>query len=281
VNELYAAPGRDIFVLEILTPNRRRSFGYNGNMIAYAQPTRFDLRFSLLGIPVRVHPLFWLIAFLLGGRTINLFDILIWIVAVFVSILIHEMGHALAMRYYGQHSHIILHAMGGLTIPESFAWGTGLASVRLNPNQEIVITAAGPVTGFLFAGLVVMLVLFLGGVAYFTTLLGFIPVPVAGFMGGNEYLNQFIGTLLWVNVIWGIFNLVPVLPLDGGQIARYILIQYDPWDGARKAIWLSVVAGGVMALVGAVFFGSLYIALLFGLLAFQSYQMLNGGMGGY
>jgi hypothetical protein len=55
-------------------------------------PTRYDLRFNLAGFPVRVHPLFWLIAVLLGYSSGDPLQILIWVVVVFVSILIHEMG---------------------------------------------------------------------------------------------------------------------------------------------------------------------------------------------
>ena len=120
-------------------------------MLTIPPPTRYDLRFSIAEIPVRVHPLFWVIAILLGSRSSTLIDILIWIVAIFVSILIHELGHALAMRQFGQRSQIILHATGGLTVPEPVAWGTGLANVALTPNQEIFITLAGPGAGFLFA----------------------------------------------------------------------------------------------------------------------------------
>jgi Zn-dependent protease len=250
-------------------------------MFTLAPPTRFDLRFSIFGIPVRVHPLFWLIALLLGGRVTNPIDVLVWVVAVFVSILIHEMGHALAMRYYGQRSQIVLHAMGGLTIPEPVAFGSSWASVRMSPNQEIVITAAGPGAGFLFAAFILALTLGLGAEAQTTTLLGFIPIPLAVFMGGNQLLNYLIVTLIFINIFWGLINLLPVYPLDGGQIARQVFIQYDPWDGTRKALWLSVIVGGAMAVAGLAFFGSVYMALLFGMLAFQSYQTLTGGMGRY
>ena len=82
--------------------------------------------------------------------------------------------------------------------------------------------------------------------------------------------------LLFVNVFWGIFNLLPVYPLDGGQVTRNALIQYDPRDGVRKSLWVSVIAGAVIALVGGFLMDSVYIALLFGVLAFQSYQSLQG-----
>jgi hypothetical protein len=68
---------------------------------------------------------------------------------------------------------------------------------------------------------------------------------------------------------------MPVYPLDGGSIARNVFVQVDPIDGVRKATWLSVIAGGVIALIGLVFFRSIFIALLFALLAFQSYQSLQ------
>lgn len=238
-------------------------------------PTQYDLRFTVAGIPVRVHPLFWLIALLLGSSG-ALMDIPIWIFVVFVSILIHELGHALAFRFYGIRSHIVLHAMGGLTIPEAAPWGTGWASVSPSPKQEIVISLAGPFAGFLFAVLVMLATVFTGGSLLTSKLFGFLPLPLTAIMpfGGNV-LSIFLTMLLFVNVFWGIFNLLPVFPLDGGQVTRNILVQYDPFDGARKSIWVSVVAGGVIALVGLLVMKSVYIALLFGLLAFQSYQSLQ------
>ena len=54
--------------------------------------TPYDLRFHALGIPVRVHPLFWLGAALLAGRADDLAVIVIWVACVFVSILVHEYG---------------------------------------------------------------------------------------------------------------------------------------------------------------------------------------------
>src|SRR5215208_4108329 len=124
-------------------------------------PTRYDLRFSVAGIPVRVHPLFWLIAVLLGSSG----DVLllpIWVLVIFVSILIHELGHAFAFRRYGQHSQVVLHFAGGLTIPEPVYWGSGYANVGLTPNQQIFISLAGPGAGFVFAALIIAIVILTG-----------------------------------------------------------------------------------------------------------------------
>lgn len=239
-------------------------------------PTRYDLTFSFMGIPVRVHPMFWLLSILLGYGAGDLSRILIWVFVVFFSILIHEMGHALAFRVHGQESFIVLHFAGGLTVPDTVRWGNDRANVSLTPNQNIFVSVAGPVAGFIFAGLVIGAVLFAGGSIAINFLFGFIPIPQLAFMPvGTTSLHLFIVMLLWVNVFWGLINLLPVFPLDGGQIARNVLIQLDPWDGARKSLWLSVITGGVVALAALLFLNSIYMAFLFGWLAFQSFQSLN------
>ena len=138
-------------------------------------PTRYDLRFNLAGFPVRVHPLFWLIAVLLGYSSGNLLQIVIWVLVVFISILIHELGHALAFRRYGLSSQIVLHFAGGLTIPESTLWGSRWANVALGPNQNIFISLAGPGAGFLLAAVVILGVILSGGSAWSNTLRATLP----------------------------------------------------------------------------------------------------------
>lgn len=238
-------------------------------------PTRYDLRFSIAGIPVRVHPLFWLIAVLFGSSG-DLLLLPIWVLVIFVSILVHELGHALAFRRYGQRSRIVLHFGGGLTIPEPVSWGSGYANVGLTANQQIFISLAGPGAGFLSAALVLALVLVVGGAVNTVMLLGFIPLPLDAVVPfGGRILAAFLTMLLWVNIFWGLINLVPVYPLDGGSVARNVFVQVDPIDGVRKSLWLSVIAGGIVAIVGLLFFRSIFMALLFGFLAFQSYQSLQ------
>ncbi len=245
-------------------------------------PTRFDLNFSFFGIPVRVHPLFWVIAVLFGSSSGGIVQLVTWVVVVFVSILIHELGHALAMRRYGISSNIILHFSGGLTVPESMRWGSGLASVALTPNQEIFISLAGPFSGFLLAAFAIVGTLVVGGSVTMGTLLLVLPVPVNVVLPfGVAVLNSFVLNLLWVNIFWGIFNLVPVYPLDGGHVTRYVLLKADPLNGVRKSLWVSVIAGISFALIGFFLLGSTYMAILFAFLAFQSYQALQGSVGGY
>jgi Zn-dependent protease len=244
-------------------------------------PTRFDLRFSIAGIPIRVHPLFWVIALLFGSSANSLLGILIWVIAIFISIIVHELGHAFAMRRFGLNSQIILHVTGGATVPESVSWGGSYASVALTSNQEIFISLAGPFSGFLFAALIVAISTALGGTLAFNFLFGFLPFPIIALPAGWGILSAFFMSLLWVNIFWGFINLMPVYPLDGGNVARYILVQTDPLNGVNTSLWVSVVTGGILAIVGLLFLRSTYMALLFGLLAFQSYQALGSGRGRY
>ena len=242
-------------------------------------PTRFDLRFSVAGFPVRVHPLFWLIAILFGSSAGSPAKVLAWIIAIFVSITIHELGHAFALRRYGVESQIILHAAGGLTVPESVSWGGRYANVAISPNQQIFISLAGPFTGFIFAALLLVVSAALGGVIVPNYIFGFVPFPYVLFPAGWEILTSFMMSLLWVNIFWGLINLMPVHPLDGGSITRYILIQTDPLNGLRTSLWVSVITGAVVAIASFTLLNSIYMAILFGMLAFQSFQLLQSGAG--
>ena len=79
-----------------------------------------------------------------------------------------------------------------------------------------------------------------------------------------------LGFLLLVNIFWSVLNLVPVLPLDGGQIAREILIWLNPHRGQQRAMLISAVAGAGSAYAGYVY-GQTFLAILFGLFAYQNF----------
>lgn len=242
-------------------------------MFQQPPPTRFDLNFKLFRVPVRVSPFFWFLPIAFGAGTGDIWQLLIWVVVVFVSILLHEFGHSLAMRRYGWDSFIVLHFFGGLAIPESVSWGGRWDRTAM---QQIVISLAGPVAGFIFAAITIGIVVALGGFVSVSRLFGIIPIPRALLPNAGWLINSVVNTILWINVFWGIINLVPVFPLDGGQVARAIFVHYDPWEGVRKSLLLSVIAGAVTAVVGLALLSSLYMTFLFGILAFQSYQSLQG-----
>ena len=81
-------------------------------------PSQGDIHFRLFGMPVRIHPFFWVTTLILGmgaGSTPPAV-VLSWIVAVLLSILVHELGHAAVQRHYGGHPKIVLYGLGGLSI---------------------------------------------------------------------------------------------------------------------------------------------------------------------
>ncbi len=232
----------------------------------FEEPARskYDLSFNLGRMPVRVHPAFWIITvlFAIGGPSTPT-TILVWVGAIFVSILVHELGHALLMRRYGLSPHIVLHGMGGLAAADF-----GLRSQ--SRRERILIALAGPGAGFLFALLLVGLVL---GLGYRTHLLGLaigngaaLPSPT---------LQLVIADLLYINAGWGLVNLIPVHPLDGAHVAEELLRSRDPERGTRNSLWVSVVAGAIMVVVGLFVLDSPFVAFLFGYLAYLSFVAIQ------
>ena len=106
--------------------------------------TPYDLNFSLLGIPVRVHPFFWLVALMLNYRLGDVASVLTWIAAVFLAILVHELGHASVMRAYGFRPWITLYGFGGLA---SYDQGQAYRSKGSGPLGQVLICSGGSGSG--------------------------------------------------------------------------------------------------------------------------------------
>ncbi len=251
-------------------------------LLAEPGHTPYDLHFSVLGFPVRVHPLFWLMGLFFGFNAEQPIMILIAIFVVFVSILIHELGHALMMRRFGRESHIVLYMMGGLAIEGSGSSFGGFRSRGSRTTYEqVLISAAGPGAGFVLAAIVVAVLYAMGGSIELYYLKGIFPIPHANLAHDpaeaqqNYNLTRFLDLVLWFNIVWGAVNLLPVFPLDGGQIAQTLMVASDPWGGLTRSLWLSVIVGGITAVVGGLLFESIYMVLLFGSLAYSSYVALQ------
>jgi Zn-dependent protease len=251
-------------------------------LLGEPQRTPWDLHFSLLGIPVRVHPLFWVIAAVLGFNAAPpeaknpLLYLFVWIAAVFLAVLVHELGHALVMRSYGFSPWVTLYGLGGLT---SAGQAHAYRSRGADTWGQILISAAGPGAGFLLAAAIVgLLVLFGPGVEIFL-IGGFLPYVSVGGLIGSLVFTAFVQYVLVVCIFWGIINLLPVYPLDGGQIAREILLQANPRDGIRQSLVLSIVTGVAVAVIGLAALRDPFIAVMFGLLAYFSYAALQAYSG--
>lgn len=242
--------------------------------------TAYDFSFNFLGFPVRVHPGFFILPIVFGASGAERAEnpgimILTFIIVLFISILVHELGHALAYRFYGAPARIVLYWMGGLAISESGGWGGGYQ--RLTPYQKIVISIAGPAAGFVLAAITVGIVFALGGGIRFAWG-GMFPLLIPDMAGtaveGNEPLLQLLYASIFFNLIWGAFNLAPVLPLDGGQVCRELCTISDYQNGLRKALIISVVAAGIIAVLGFVT-NDRFVGILFAILGISSWMTLQ------
>jgi len=232
------------------------------------QPTPFDLRWRMFGVSVRVHPLFWLVAILIGPHRPQ--EGVVWVLAFFVSVLIHELGHAVSAKAFGWDPWVVLYGLGGLTFfqPSSRAVG-----------RRVFIAFAGPLAGFLLAAAVWALVLGHEGVAgfeWFDLLRG----PVGAAWPENEFARLLLFYLAFINFWLNVLNLLPVYPLDGGQISRLLLTWHWPRHGARWAAYLSIAVAAAVAVLGLVY-EQIFLAVLFGLMAVQEINYLRGPKSGH
>jgi stage IV sporulation protein FB len=228
-----------------------------------------DLHFRLFGIPVRIHPFFWIIMLLLGPLQSGPKPLIAWIVAALVSVLVHELGHAAAMRSFGIRPSIVLYGMGGLTIPGAVS----SRSREPGPNGRVLISVAGPAAGFGVAALLYAVLKLAGYPIEITVGLPEV-VTISPVFVVSEVLSYFIYFLFVVNILWGILNLLPILPLDGGHIAGEVCQQASPAYGARVALMVSAFAAIFVAMYAGTQYHDYWIALFFGYLGFISIQAL-------
>jgi stage IV sporulation protein FB len=178
--------------------------------------TPFDLKWRMFGIPIRVNPSFWLVSatfvahYLWESKVLEFF---IGIVCIFVSLLIHELGHASMLRFFQTEPSILFFGLGGMTVPN-----------RRLPHRpsRVIVALAGPIASFLvFAG--VRLSLSVG------------PWAI------ERYSAFVAGFLITINVGWGVLNLLPVWPLDGGKISQEFWTSQSPGNGVIRALQTSMV----------------------------------------
>ncbi|MHC4877160.1 MAG: site-2 protease family protein [Planctomycetota bacterium] len=223
-------------------------------------PTQYDINFSIFGIPVRIHPLFWLIAAFISWAPGQLDLVVVGIACVFLSILVHELGHALSARYFGWPPHIVLHGMGGMAI-----YSPTFGHTR---KRAIWISFAGPLAGFLLYGIarVVTDILLAAAAANQTWAIRLLE-------GGRDSpIAVALGMLLWINLSWGILNLMPVFPLDGGRICAELFNARHSVIGQRRTSVIGMVTAAALSAFFILAIRQWWGGLLFGSLAYDNYR---------
>jgi len=219
------------------------------------------LRFRLFGIPVSVSHSFWFLALFLQFSEISRPQrFAIWVGVVFTGVLLHEFGHALVIRAFGFAPSVELYGMGGLT-----AWSTAQGNAP-GPWKRLVVSLAGPVAGITF-GFGTLFVALASGMSF------------EGIMSRGSYAEYLVYSVAWVNAGWGLLNLIPVYPLDGGQVMASLFDMVTPGNGRVWALRVTVVLGSLVCLLALYArqpFGG-FIAAYF---VFQAVMGLRGGVGG-
>lgn len=154
----------------------------------------------LFGIDTRVHASFLLLLLWAGWSSYTSAGTLVaallgvaFMVAVFASVVAHELGHALTARGFGIATRqILLLPIGGVAQIEQ---------KHMRPRVELLVALAGPIVSFLLAGIL------------------FTFAAVSGDLGADGFL----GSLAWTNLGLAVFNMLPAFPMDGGRVLRAAL----------------------------------------------------------
>ena len=214
---------------------------------------------QVAGIPIKLHMTFFIIL-LLGawqwaGRSSDplvgaIFGVVLML-ALFLCVALHELGHSLMARRFGiQTREILLLPLGGI------------AQLEKNPDQprhELLIALAGPLVNIFIAALLILVGL-TPQVSLLTSLLDGQGLSVA--LSNEPSLNNLLIWLVSANVSLVLFNLIPAFPLDGGRILRALLAMGLGYPLATR------IAAGVGQLIAIVigiyglFSGTLLLALV-------------------
>jgi Zn-dependent protease/CBS domain-containing protein len=163
----------------------------------------------IAGIDIRVHVTFvallaWIawVSYATTGVLASVLDGLLLLGLVFSIIVAHELAHALTARHFGIRTRdITLLPIGGVS---------SLERMPDDPRQELLVALAGPALNFALAAVLAVIALALGGTLVPTEEIRMQPASL-------------LVHLSWINLMLGLFNLLPAFPMDGGRVLRALL----------------------------------------------------------
>lgn len=231
------------------------------------------IEFTLFGIPIRIQPWHWIGLAIIGGA-LNIRDasdlliVALFMIVGFLAILLHELGHALVGRKLGG---------GGASIDLVMLGGyTQHYDCRLKGKQNALVIAAGPASTFLFGVIGFFLCLFLmkGSLPLaleVTTLLAANPYTAFNLVDDHGLMMQlyFVGCMLFVSFWWTLFNILPIYPLDGGQL----LAQYV--KSPKRVYLIGIITAVIVGFLAFTYLGSILLTAFMAFFAygnFKSYQ---------
>lgn len=185
-----------------------------------------------------------LFVFLDLDSQVKLAHALLWVPVLLISVLVHELAHAGTIAAFGY---------GPSTI-ELGGWGGQTTNARSSkPWHEVVVSVAGPASSLVLGGLFLLF-----------------------FMATHDRLTPeafiFVRLMLWANIAWGIFNLLPIFPLDGGQVLFNTLCHFTE---SYKALGVTTILSLLLALtlgLGALWARMFFVAVIAASLLLQNWQ---------
>lgn len=180
---------------------------------------RVIMNFTFLKIPVQIRPTFWIFLLLFAHISDDPIDNLIVGCVMFVSLLVHEYGHALTALYYGAQPRITLEAFGG---------NASYSSRGISKRQDFFITLNGP----LLESMLIM-------VSY--------VLLRSGVFAHHYYVLYALSATMILNALWLVLNLIPLEPLDGGKLLRYFLEKYFGEQGYKISLIIGLAAAAIVA----------------------------------
>ena len=183
-----------------------------------------------------------------------------------IFFLVHEFGHVYAASTNGHRSRVVFWMLGGLTF----------SSGRSSGWRGVWVSAAGPMAGLMLWAVCWFLLrpeIFMAGRE---VTLGYWFFPNAGLPMDRTGFHEFWAHLCFINLIWSIFNLLPIFPLDGGHITNDLLrMKLRATDAERTGAIISIVCCVAVGLYLSQYIRGIFIFLMLGLLAWQNYQRLQ------
>ncbi len=187
---------------------------------------------KLFGFPLYLDPsaVLVLALILFMGGWGNLVTSGVFVLAIAVSVVIHELGHAVVIKAMGWDAEIVIHGFGGVTLSQS----------RPRPWQQVGISLAGPVMNGLQMGVAFALLLALGD-----------PLRLTGVGASASLPILFLDNFFLVNLLLGVFNILPIYPLDGGQAFQSVLRVFVPARAQQVTAYVGLVLSVLVCAYGA------------------------------
>lgn len=229
------------------------------------------LRFTIFGIPVQVEPWFWIVMAFIGGGLAALssnspdayLGVVLFMMAGFVSVLVHELGHAVTgFKLGGGRVWIRLWAFGGLAYQQGG---------QFDRQRRCAMILAGPGAGLVLAAISIAAVFVIfpmpEALQRVVLYLRYTNIPheaMVTIFEDNRPVYGFLNAMIWVNVWWSVLNLLPVYPLDGGQFM-------DQFFKSRKAMHKTSIITCIVVVCLMLALGMTLGLIFFGFFAYQNY----------